>query len=109
MYANLRGGNFSRFRGHAKAGNSWKHLGFLVETHQEGTEGFKELPGDASTGFHKQDYIGKLRLQTAPDASTYHYLQLKAGYAKERSNETYLGLSSEDFDSNPYQRYMQPP
>ena len=35
----------------------------------------------------------------------YHYLQFKTGYTEERSNETYLGLSKEDFNNDPYLRY----
>ena len=104
-FMNVRGGSFSRLRGHAKAGNRWKHVGFLVETHQEGTEGFKELPSEDNTGFYKQDYLAKLRINTDPTADIYHYLQFKLGYMDERSNETYLGISSKDFEENPYRRY----
>ena len=35
----------------------------------------------------------------------YQSLSFKVGLAKENSNETYLGLTDEDFDQTPYRRY----
>ena len=34
-----------------------------------------------------------------------HKLELKGGYSREVSNETYLGLSASDVESTPYRRY----
>lgn len=101
-----RGGNFSSYRTYAKVGYTKKHIGFLVETQQAGSRGFKELQQNAQTGFLKQDYVAKLRLQSDPKATAlYHYLQIKAGYMRERSHETYLGLTQVDYTRNPYMRY----
>src|SRR5690606_8909364 len=38
-------------------------------------------------------------------ADHHHELELKLGYGRESSHETYLGLSSEDFAATPYRRY----
>ena len=47
----------------------------------------------------------KARANTDPTADLYHEVQVKLGYSDEVSNETYLGLSQEDFDLTPYRRY----
>ncbi len=44
-------------------------------------------------------------VRTAFDSGINHRLELKAGYADEHSDETYLGLSESDFARNPYFRY----
>ena len=38
-------------------------------------------------------------------ATGQHELQLKLGFANERSNESYLGLSNDDFAKTPQRRY----
>ncbi len=92
---------------HAWVGNSYKNVGFLVETHVANVHGFKNLVPfeDANTGFDKQDYLAKLRLNTSPGALVYQALTLKLSRTDEVSNETYLGLTASDFDRTPFLRY----
>lgn len=66
------------------------------------TKGFKELPGREDTGFTRQDVFLKGRTHGPGPEGEF---QFKAGYSDERSFETYLGLSENDFASNPLQRY----
>jgi Fe(3+) dicitrate transport protein len=40
-----------------------------------------------------------------PTAKVVNELEIKAGYSGEVSNETYLGLTDEDFRATPYRRY----
>jgi len=98
---------------HAHAGDSGENFGFLAETYQIRTDGFKNLNGfnnadagfDYNTGFNKADYLAKLRVNTDDDARVYQALTLKVGQTEETSNETYLGLTDADFDEQPFARY----
>ncbi|MBK9108209.1 MAG: TonB-dependent receptor [Saprospiraceae bacterium] len=90
---------------HAHAGNSHDHYSYLMETFHYSSDGFKQLDGGGKTGFDKKDYLIKFALHTHRDADLYQSLTFKLGQATETSNETYLGLSNEDFELNPYRRY----
>lgn len=102
---NMSAGSFGYRNLHANAGNSFERVGFLVETFQYGADGFKTLPNGDDTGFDKKDYQVKFRVNTKPDAKIYQSLNLTLGQTFENSNETYLGLSADDFEDDPYQRY----
>ncbi|MEL6183143.1 MAG: TonB-dependent receptor, partial [Myxococcota bacterium] len=69
------------------------------------SSGFKELDGGGNTGFEKSEVMAKARIGTDPASDVYHRLDVKAGWADELSNETYLGLSQADFDATPFRRY----
>lgn len=90
---------------HVFAGNSHKHVGYSIESFHYGSDGFKELDGGGNTGFRKSDYLAKVRFNTKSDAKFYQSLSIKMGQAEESSNETYLGLTRDDFEANPYRRY----
>ncbi|GIV80399.1 MAG: TonB-dependent receptor [Litorilinea sp.] len=90
---------------HAYIGDSYQNFGFLAETYQGRSDGFKELDGGGPTGFDKKDYLAKLRINTNPDAAVYQALTFKAGQTTETSDETYLGLTDADFARNPFRRY----
>jgi Fe(3+) dicitrate transport protein len=98
------GGNNTR-RAHVYLGESYDNFGYLLETFQMATDGFKDLDGGGDTGFDLQDYVGKVRFNTDADADVYQQLQLKAGYYEQDANETYLGLTREDFGKTPMRRY----
>ncbi|MBK9015250.1 MAG: TonB-dependent receptor [Saprospiraceae bacterium] len=99
------GGSFGNRNLHAFAGDSHRNFGYLVETFQYKSDGFKNLEGGGETGFDKKDFLAKFNLNTGPKARIYQSLQFKVGQAIENSNETYLGLTQEDFDRTPYHRY----
>lgn len=101
----LFGGSFGGRNLHAVVGNAHKHIGYMVETFQYGSNGFKQLDGGGDTGFDKQDYLAKFRINTSPGAKIEQSLTFKAGQTSETSNETYLGLTQEDFNESPYRRY----
>jgi len=98
-------GSFGTNTLHANFGNSNKNLGYMVEAFQYGSDGFKQIDGGGNTGFDKKDYLGKIRINSDERAKIDQSLTLKLGYAEESSNETYLGLSQEDFDENSNRRY----
>lgn len=102
---NMIGGSFGGRNLHAYAGNAHKNVAYLVETFQMGSDGFKEIDGGGNSGFIKKDYVAKLRINTNPGAKIYQSLSFKWGQSSEESNETYLGLTEEDFNNNPNRRY----
>ncbi len=89
---------------HGDYGNKSGDFGYVVEGLHVQADGFKELDGGGDTGFDKTDLLAKLQY----DFSTGKYnqlVELKLSYGDETSNETYLGLSDEDFKANPNRRY----
>lgn len=90
---------------HAHIGHAITNVGFLVETYQARTDGFKDLESGGNTGFDKKDYLAKVRFNTNPTAPVYQALTFKVSRADETSNETYLGLTDADFEKTPHLRY----
>lgn len=90
---------------HASLGSGFRNVGFVFETYQAKTDGFKRLDSGGSTGFDKKDYLGKVRLNTNASSPIYQAVELKFSRTTETSNETYLGLTQADFDRDPLRRY----
>jgi Fe(3+) dicitrate transport protein len=90
---------------YANYGNRTERFGYLIEAMQIGDNGFKNLDNGADTGFQVRDFIGKFMVRSAADASVYQRLELKLGYNDQVSNETYLGLTRDDFEISPFRRY----
>lgn len=103
--ASLSGGLYGGRNLHFKAGNSHKNIGYMAETFQYGSNGFKELDGGGNTGFNKADYHIKVRLNTADKAKISQSVTFKALQVNELSNETYIGLTETDFNNTPFRRY----
>lgn len=101
----LQAGEFGMRQLHAAAGQQFGRIGIMAETFQLASDGFKTLPGDVNTPIGREDYLIKARWVSAPSRSWFQSVQVKMGQSSERSMETYLGLSQEDFDADPYQRY----
>jgi Fe(3+) dicitrate transport protein len=101
----LAGGENATGRLHAHVGGSQSRFGWMVETYQLRTDGFKELDGGGNTGFELQDYIAKFRLNSSSTARMQQSLELKLGYNTQAGDETYLGLTDSDFRRDPFRRY----
>ena len=98
-------GNYNSKNTQVIIGDSFRNFGFVTDYFNYNSDGFKELDGGGNTGFDKSDYSAKFRLNTNMDAKTYQALTFKIQYSEEKANETYLGLTDEDFETNPYRRY----
>lgn len=98
-------GNFGAHQHYLRAGNRSGQTGFMAEGLFSGHNGFKNLQSGASTGYEIMDVTGKLLFRSAPEAETYQRMELKAGYNEQVSDETYLGLTRDDFSQSPYRRY----
>ena len=80
-------------------------FGYIIEGARIDSNGFKDLDTGQETGFQKDDWMLKGHVQSQTDGGVFHRLELKLGFAQERSSETYLGLTDEDFNATPYRRY----
>ncbi len=89
----------------AHYGNTHGKFGYLVEAIHIEADGFKELDGGGDTGFDKNDIQVKFKYDFSND-NYDQILQLKLDYADEDSDETYLGLTDDDFRDNPNRRYV---
>jgi Fe(3+) dicitrate transport protein len=101
----LSGGNTSAIKVHGYAGTGTDVWGVLFEGAHVRSAGFKELPSEAETGFDRNDLVFKARLNTPAARAWQHRLDLKLGFGTEISNETYLGLTDDDFSADSLQRY----
>jgi Fe(3+) dicitrate transport protein len=82
------------------------HLGGVsVEGVTLGSSGFKQLDGGGDTGFVRNELVARGRLNSDPDRTHYHQIDLKVSLSNEGSNETYTGLTDGDFLVTPYRRY----
>ncbi len=99
------GGNYGRRTIHAMIGQSFEYGGFMFETFQNNASGFKVLDNGGPTGFSNSDYLAKIRFNSAADAKVFQSITFKIGQSDGDSDETYLGLTREDFLASPYRRY----
>lgn len=98
-------GSFNSSNLHAQIGDSKTNFGYFVEYLNYRSDGFKELDNGGNTGFNRNDVVAKFRVNNSPEAYVKQALNFKFQYADEKSDETYLGLTQDDFDLTPYRRY----
>ncbi|PNQ72267.1 TonB-dependent receptor [Hanstruepera neustonica] len=98
-------GSFNTGQLQAKVGDSRENFGYMVEYLNYNSDGFKNILDNQNTGFDKNDVVAKFRVNSNSDAKIQNALDLKFQYSDEVSNETYLGLTEADFDTNPFDRY----
>lgn len=86
-------------------GNTHGNFGYLIEATHLQADGFKTLDNGGDSGFEKDDVM--LKLQYDLSANGFKQLiELKYAIAEELSNETYLGLTDDDFANNANRRYV---
>ncbi|MCF6294205.1 MAG: TonB-dependent receptor [Flavobacteriaceae bacterium] len=98
-------GSFNGNKFHAAIGTSKQNFGVLVEFLNFSSDGFKNLPNNANTGFDKNDIVAKFRINSNPKPKLSQSVEFKFQYSDEIANETYLGLTDSDFETNPFNRY----
>ncbi|NER16047.1 TonB-dependent receptor family protein [Spongiivirga citrea] len=98
-------GSFNTARIQAVVGESKTNFGYLVEYFNYNSDGFKELDNGGNTGFDKNDLVAKFRVNTAKEEGLNQSLDVKFQYSDEESDETYLGLTDDDFNATPFRRY----
>ena len=103
----VRVGDLNTVDALVNGGYGGENVSWLLETVQASNDGFKTIQGPVGgdTGFDLEDYVGKFQINTDRSASVYQALTVKLGFTDQTSNETYLGLTDEDFGATPFDRY----
>ena len=103
----LRIGEYNNNDAHLNFGRRGERVSWLLETVQSASDGFKHIDGPigGNTGYVLQDYVAKLQLDSAPGKAVYQSLRFKTGYTQQTSDETYLGLTDDDFAVDTNRRY----
>lgn len=98
-------GAFNTVKAHGFTGYGTDQWGVLGEVAHHTSDGFKVLDGGGPTGFLRQDAMLKGRWSTDLTESVINSIEVKLGHGREVSDETYLGLTASDFESDPNRRY----
>jgi Fe(3+) dicitrate transport protein len=101
----LAAGEYGYAKAHGYAGTTEGPFGFLIEGVHLHNTGFKDLPTGADTGSTRNEWMVKSSYLIDVGGRASHELRLKLTYSDEVSNETYLGLTDEDFRDEPDRRY----
>lgn len=104
-FVDLSVGQFMHRKVHVQQGLADDHYGILIEAAHLANDGFKQLDGGGDTGFARNEFMAKGRYVLGPVTAPLSEFEIKLGYSGEISNETYLGLTDEDFRATPYRRY----
>lgn len=100
----LLGGSFKTLNSRLSWSEATTFGGYLIQSSYLQSDGFKKIDHYDNAGFKKADLLAKLKWNLNKN-STEHFLQFNFGYSYEDSHETYLGISEEDFNRNPFRRY----
>lgn len=98
-------GSFNTSNLRATVGNSYKYGGYVVDFLKYNSDGFKTIDNQSPKGFDRNDVTAKLRLNTDLSREQNHSLTFKFQYSNENSDETYLGITEEDYRLAPFKRY----
>ncbi len=82
-------------------------ISYVFEVHDYRADGFKSIKGTSNpgdTGFDKTSDLFKIRY-TPVGSKWNQYFELSSQNTEETSNETYIGLTTAAFHSDPFQRY----
>jgi len=105
-FFNQEVGQHGSMRTHATYGSSKENYGFLVEGHIWESDGFDTIQDETGdTGFRKDDFLAKFRLNSDRGLDIYHELNFKYQWSEESSDQTYVGLSDASFKNNAHERY----
>lgn len=104
-FVQLSYGSFGSNQQRIWVGDSHKNIDYVFELNRLASNGFKELPSGANTGFDRRDIMGKIRWHSDVNNPISQSLTLKFVNMSEEGNESYLGLTFSDFMANPNRRY----
>ena len=92
-------------RNHTYYGGNIGSIGYVFEYQDHRADGFKTIGGTGNPdgGFDKQTDLFKLRWNFGGEWD--QSFELTSSNTTEKSNETYVGLTTAAFHADPYQRY----
>lgn len=95
-------GEDNTYRIHGTYGStSDSGFGFMLETHQWQSDGYQDIDrSSTNTGLDVEDYTIKLAYST-----DRHSIELKLQYAEQDSQQSYLGLTDNNFGADAHRRY----
>lgn len=103
---NLSAGENGYAKAHAYVGGSGDNVSSVFEVFRYQADGFKSINHSSrETGFVKNDVLAKVQIRSDDDVKYYQELEFKLKYSDEDSDETYMGITQQDFDHTPYIRY----
>ena len=99
-------GSFNTKKTYVNIGDDRENFGYVLEYNNRNSDGFKKIDNSSkNTGFQGNDYVAKFRINTDRDARVFQSLTAKVQYSEDFANETYLGLTEDDYNNSPYRRY----
>ena len=102
-------GSFGETRSQVTWGDTYEleegRLGVLLELFHRENEGFKDIQNSTTSTGIKGQTEPMLKLRFEPNTAQYQYFEFKAGYTALEANETYVGLTDEDFANSTTTRY----
>lgn len=98
-------GSYNSNQIYTSIGQSSENIGYVIEYLSMSSDGFKQLNMLENTGFDITDLMGKIRIQSDKNSSTPQFFEVKYHLFDELSNETYLGITKQDFENTPFIRY----
>jgi len=105
-HANIEIGAFDTRKIHLNYGATIGQWGFLLETYQAESDGPFEIERSKRTsGYDINEYVGKLRWNSAEDARYQQQFDLKLHYDVEYGDISYVGQTDADFREDPNRRY----
>ncbi|MFK7956542.1 MAG: TonB-dependent receptor family protein [Lysobacterales bacterium] len=99
-------GQDNTLRAHLTYGDNADGFGYLLEAHRWQSDGYQSIDRtDANTGLDVEDYMAKLRFESTEPGAPAQSLELKFQYARQDSEQSYLGLTDADFNNDAFRRY----
>ncbi|MEK9739867.1 MAG: TonB-dependent receptor [Flavobacteriaceae bacterium] len=98
-------GSYNSNQIYTSIGQSSENISYVIEYLSMSSDGFKKLNMLENTGFDITDLMGKIRIQSDKNSSTPQFFEVKYHLFDELSNETYLGITKQDFENTPFIRY----
>ncbi|MCF6310961.1 MAG: TonB-dependent receptor [Verrucomicrobiales bacterium] len=86
-------------------------IGFLGEVYYKRSDGFRTIDGASKYGIAESDQTGyeifepMVKFFWEPDTVLKQRFEFKYGYTDFTADETYVGLTENDFGADPYRRY----
>ena len=104
-FAQVSYGSFNTNQQRIWVGDSKDNFDYVFDISRIASNGFKQLDNGGKTGFDRRDVMAKLKWHNNKNAKTPQSFTLKFVNSTEDGDETYLGLTYDDYQKNHLKRY----